>query len=234
MPQASCIMHRVIMQALRGNGRFVNSFWLFCNIIGCGFLYRNRFTPSHPSTHPAYTRAYICLTRDPASPFRMMFTCDRRKPFPRSFVLWLWNYIVPLRIDASGLPVNHPYSRADASHSWLYRHPVILASYSIALSVIKTLYLDIEECKLFRSFFLSLSFFPPFKSIVWTNVEWIFVIRVMALIVSDRFNHENILTRVNSLESFTFHRKFSIDSCQFSIVYTYRPRRFCVHFRSVW
>lgn len=41
-----CIMHRVIMQTLRGNGRFVNSFWLFCNIVGRGFLYREPFSLS--------------------------------------------------------------------------------------------------------------------------------------------------------------------------------------------
>lgn len=47
-PRTRCIMHLLIMQALRGNGRFVNSFWLFCNIVGCGFLYRNRFTLPSP------------------------------------------------------------------------------------------------------------------------------------------------------------------------------------------
>lgn len=60
MPPRRCIMHRVIMQALRGNGRFVNSFWLFCNIVGCGSLYRNRFTPSHSSG--LYTRLYLLNT----------------------------------------------------------------------------------------------------------------------------------------------------------------------------
>lgn len=63
----------------------------------------NRFIPcSHPGLYTYLLR--IWLTRDLVSRHRTWKDVHVRseKPFPGSFVFWLWNYIVPLRIGASG------------------------------------------------------------------------------------------------------------------------------------
>lgn len=111
----SCIMHPVIMQPLgvwreeravvrqasdgerRGASvRFADSFCLFCNITAC--------IDRRPLRYPA-RGSYIYLTHNLEA--RRIYLILRSRAIGEtvsaSIVFWLWNYIVPPRIDAARL-----------------------------------------------------------------------------------------------------------------------------------